>query len=550
MNQLASFSKWTRKSSTPLHDENFKQAIVYTRVSSKEQADKNLSLDFQKRIIDEYAVRNSFAVVEYFGGTYESAKTDGRKEFSRMLEFIKKNKGKVSHILVYTLDRFSRTGGAAIKIAQDLREKHGVSVFAVTQPTDTSNASGIFQQNIHLLFSEFDNQLRKQRIVAGMKEKFERGIWCLRPPMGYDVVRINGVRKIVINEIGKKLSNAFVWKSQGMKNDEILVRLSKIGIDMYKQKLSATFSNPFYCGIIVNKMLDGKSVEGEHEQIISQELFLKVNQVREIMNSGTYGVAHKKESNELPLKVFMQCDDCGQGYTGYIIAAKNLWYYKCRTKGCCSNKNATKVNDAFTKLIDNYTIKQRFIKPLMFDMKHQFDNLKANTVDEMKTFKTNLNEVQKKLDNLDEDFYIKKNIPEVKYNNFLDRFTKERQEILTLIAEIPNTSSNLEKYLSTALNFASKLTDTWTLGNTKTKSKLQKLIFPEGVMYNCKTETFRTEKVNEVFAWIASVVSINDLNKKGQTNPKVSLSGKVESTGLEPVSKHIRHKPSTCLFSN
>ena len=67
-----------------MRDENFKQAVIYTRVSSKEQADKNLSLDVQKRIIDEYAKRNNFATVEYFGGTYESAKTDGRKEFQRM----------------------------------------------------------------------------------------------------------------------------------------------------------------------------------------------------------------------------------------------------------------------------------------------------------------------------------------------------------------------------------------------------------------------------------------------------------------------------------
>ena len=119
MNQVSSFSKFTKKSSTPFRDENFKEAVVYTRVSSKEQADKNLSLDFKKKIVDEYPNRNGFTVVEYFGGTYESAKTDGRKEFQRMLEFIKKNKGKVSHILVYTLDRFSRTGGGAIKLAQD-----------------------------------------------------------------------------------------------------------------------------------------------------------------------------------------------------------------------------------------------------------------------------------------------------------------------------------------------------------------------------------------------------------------------------------------------
>jgi DNA invertase Pin-like site-specific DNA recombinase len=79
-------------------------------------------LSFQRNTIEEYATRSGITVLEYFGGTYESAKSDGGKEFMRMLEFIKKNKGKISHLLVYTLDRFSRTGRAALKIAQDLRE--------------------------------------------------------------------------------------------------------------------------------------------------------------------------------------------------------------------------------------------------------------------------------------------------------------------------------------------------------------------------------------------------------------------------------------------
>src|SRR5688572_8352937 len=110
--------------------------VIYTRVSTKEQADNNMSLTTQKKIIEDFAKRNGLNVITYFGGTYESAKTDGRKEFNRMLEYIKHCKGQVSQILVYTIDRFSRTGGAAIKLCSDLREKYGVFVNAVTQPTE------------------------------------------------------------------------------------------------------------------------------------------------------------------------------------------------------------------------------------------------------------------------------------------------------------------------------------------------------------------------------------------------------------------------------
>jgi site-specific DNA recombinase len=168
--------------------------------------------------------------------------------------------------------------------------------------------------------------------VAGMKEKFEKGIWCIKPPMGYDIVRTNGERKIVVNKEGKLIRKAFNWKLEGIKNEEILERLKALGLKIYKQKLSMIFSNPFYCGIISNKMLDGKIVQGQHEKIISEQIFLQVNKLRESANK--FGVAHRKENDEVPLKVFMKCAHCGAGYAGYIVTAKNLWYYKCRTKGC------------------------------------------------------------------------------------------------------------------------------------------------------------------------------------------------------------------------
>lgn len=58
------------------------------------------------------------------------------------------------------------------------------------------------------------------------------------------------------------------------------------------------FSNPFYCGIITTKMMNGKLVEGVHEKLISQELFLKVNGIRQEAK-GKFGVPKKKDHNYL-----------------------------------------------------------------------------------------------------------------------------------------------------------------------------------------------------------------------------------------------------------
>jgi len=77
--------------------------VIYTRVSTKEQADNNLSLDTQKKACELYAKKSGLQIMAYYGGTFESAKTDERKQFNNMLTFVKKSKEKVSHIIVYLL---------------------------------------------------------------------------------------------------------------------------------------------------------------------------------------------------------------------------------------------------------------------------------------------------------------------------------------------------------------------------------------------------------------------------------------------------------------
>ena len=84
----ALFGQFSRKRRNVLRRVESKNVVSYTRVSGKKQ-EKNMSLGTQINGIREYAERNNLNILANFGGTYESAKTDGRKEFNRMLNFIK-----------------------------------------------------------------------------------------------------------------------------------------------------------------------------------------------------------------------------------------------------------------------------------------------------------------------------------------------------------------------------------------------------------------------------------------------------------------------------
>lgn len=348
--------------------------------------------------------------------------------------------------------------------------------------------------------------------MKGMRDKFTKGIWVVRAPIGYDIVRVNDDRKIVINETGKKLRKAFVWKSEGFKNAEIIMRLQGMGIPMYKQQLTKIFKNPFYCGLIVHGLLDGEVVEGKHEALISKNLFLKVNNIHKSQSG--YGVPHKKEQDEIPLKVFMLSSVCGVPFTGYEVKKKGLWYYKCRTTGCRCNRNAQEVHSLFIELLSNYSIKEHLTTPLMEKMKLLWKVINKDAVESEKELKKRLIDIENKIENVEEGYYVNKDMSKEIFEKFYGKSNKERQEIHIQLTQSTEKISNPDFAISKALRLSTELSTVWTSSDIKKKERLQKLVFPEGIVYDRKNNAFRTPKINIIFELIAGLKRITGDEKR------------------------------------
>jgi site-specific DNA recombinase len=80
---------------------------------------------------------------------------------------------------------------------------------AVTQPIDTNSHAGALQQNIQFIFSKYDNDLRRQKTIDGMREKLLRGEWIGNAPTGYEFVKGAPTQTIIINEKGELIKQAF-----------------------------------------------------------------------------------------------------------------------------------------------------------------------------------------------------------------------------------------------------------------------------------------------------------------------------------------------------
>lgn len=83
------------------------QAVVYARVSSKEQEKEGFSIPAQQKLLRGYAAEQCFEIVREFVDV-ETAKRAGRTGFGEMIAFLKRN-AKCRVVLVEKTDRFTTT---------------------------------------------------------------------------------------------------------------------------------------------------------------------------------------------------------------------------------------------------------------------------------------------------------------------------------------------------------------------------------------------------------------------------------------------------------
>jgi site-specific DNA recombinase len=505
-------------------------AVIYTRVSDQEQ-EGNSSLSTQKKYCEEYARRNNLIIKGYFGGKYESAKTDGRKEFQRMLSYVKKDKN-ISYIIVINYDRFSRTGPAAAQLSASLRSM-GIIVKAVLQDIDTSTASGRLQENVFHVFNHFDNETKSERTKVNTKEVMLKGYWPYTTPLGYQNLRPKHrayQHQYIITEEGKLLKKAFHLKAEGtLSNKEIVDRLSAQGLKLTEKNFRWILSNPFYAGYVTGKLVDGKLIAGKHLALIDLKTFLKVNALFGTATNAGIAKSHKRE--ELPLKIFAKEDKSHSPFTGYM--KKGNWYYKARAKGIGVNISAKKLNQYFENLLKqfeyNKSYKDRLKKAILEGLKRRFSEAMEQSV----LLKKRASEVQSQLEKLEERFVFAE-ISKEQYLKFCAKLNGQLSQIKEELEKNDLSSSNLENAVTKMLQISENISQLWASANYNGKQKLQYLVFPDGIVYSKETDAVRTLRVNSLFAEIPLLKRDLGGNKKGSSNKNCLQSHSVPGTGIEP----------------
>lgn len=504
------------------------EVVGYTRVSDNSQMD-NTSLETQKKDAIRFAERRGLIIKEFFGGIVESAKTDERKEFKRMLQYVKKEKS-ISAILVYSYERFSRSE-YAIQLSRELA-KQGVKVLSVIQEIDVTSASGRLQQDIFYAFGNYDNGLRKEKTVRGMVENLLNGYWVGVCPFGYTNLKVREKAKYheyIINEDGKILKQAFQLKAEGKLNNlEIVEKMKKRGSTIKYKSFVRILNNPFYCGYITHSLIPGKSIKGKHPALVSEELFFKANNV--VATNPHKGISKKSKKPALPLKSFLRSEQTGIPFTGYF--QKGFYYYKTRAKTEAVNVRADFLNQLFEAELAKLQVNEQLRSQIEMLTTELVKRKLEEQINEVQSAKKQAKELETKLENLEQRF-IDGDLTKELFEKYSSKYKEELKQINGNNVESQFDSSNLEKAIKKSFEIACNPLQAWLSADYDDKQRLQYLIFPDGIMYNKEKRIVRTTRVNSLFVLMSSAARVSEEKKKSCSSKNSLHSHLVALNGMD-----------------
>jgi site-specific DNA recombinase len=190
-----------------------KQAVIYARVSSKEQEKEGFSIPAQLKLLKDYAAAQGFALAQEYVDV-ETAKQTGRVAFGEMVAYLRAHPA-VRVMLVEKTDRLYRNLKDWVTVDELEVEIHFPKEGVVL--SRDSRSSEKFMHGIKVLMAKnyIDNLSEEAR--KGLQEKVEQGIWPTKAPLGYRNVTGPDGKKVIVADpdIGPLIARLFETYATG-----------------------------------------------------------------------------------------------------------------------------------------------------------------------------------------------------------------------------------------------------------------------------------------------------------------------------------------------
>jgi len=307
---------------TPATIDDGAPAVIYLRVSSREQAEKGgeaegFSIPAQREACKRKAASLNAAVVEEFADRGESAKTADRPELQRLLAYVREHP--VRYVIVHKVDRLARNRADDVAINVALKQA-GVELVSVSENIDQT-PSGLLLHGIMSSIAEFYSRNLATEVIKGCVQKAKNGGTPGRAPVGYLNVRLieNG-REVRTVKIDPARGPLIAWAFEAYATGEwtirrLLAELTARGLTtapgprtpgrpLGVSHLHKLLRHPYYTGIVRYR---GALYPGKHEPLVTPETWKRVQEL--LTAKDATGEKHREHPHYLKGSVY--CGQCG-----------------------------------------------------------------------------------------------------------------------------------------------------------------------------------------------------------------------------------------------
>lgn len=517
------------------------KAVIYARVSSKEQEETGYSLPAQEKFLKDYSAKKDFDVVKVFAISESASGQKQREVFGQMMSYVTKQKIKI--IVCEKVDRLTRNFKDAVQVDEWLeqdeeREVHLVKDSLVLHRNSRSQEK--LNWGIRILFAKNYIDNLSEEVKKGHLEKLRQGWLPTKPPLGYKTIGDKGHKIHVIDEdtapFVRRMFELYATSNFSLK--ALTEHMHSQGFRtrgggrLVKSRMAQLLADPFYYGTIRWK---NSFYEGKHQTLISKELFDSVQGVLKSKNTP------KLRKHFFLFRALINCIECEGKITWET--QKGIIYGHCNHYRNCSQRTWVKEPDIEKQLLnelDKMKVKSdrlaEWIRQAFKDSHKDQIEYQERSVSELQT---RLKQVQARIDNLYDD-KVDGKIDEDFYKRKLEQYNAEKNEISDSIRKHDKAGTKYLEFGINVFDLAQRAREIYEQKPPEAKKDLLRLVFKDIRLDEGKV----LPKLNKAFAILKSAVEETNGSKELQIStlpekvfePQLSSADKRKNRALDPVS--------------
>ena len=520
-----------------------KRVILYCRVSSDEQRNERLSVEYQERALRHFCEKNGYEVVDVYYEDFTAKNYElVRPEFKKIYNYCRTHKGKVDMVLFLRWDRFCRNLEFALTFKRHLLDELGVEINAIEELIDFNAPDWPMWMALKCGVAHTEDNKISRRTQEGNHEHLMRGEWCGKAPRGYKNVKANeeaGTDHYIAIDptTAPIIKKVFEAVAEGIEVPASIRR--RLLPKASKTSFFNMLKNRFYIGKIqVPAFLDFPAceVQGKHEPLIDEETF---NTVQDVMRGKQKKKPKLSKVNNpnLYLRKFLICPICGHRITGATSKGNggHYDYYTCNRDHKHLNIRAEKVNESFCSYVSSLVPNEAYSEIYREMLADARKSLTISNKGEIEKLQKEVAKLIERIDKVNDD-YFDGNISKSDREELITRYKRSTQELETRIKVLKaDESLRIKEKVEYSMTIVENLPTFLSTASTETKVRILGSIFPEGIEFD--GENYRTKSINSALEYIYQNSSV----LYGETETDLpDFSGKsacVAPRGIEPLFK-------------